>query len=61
MDLNNKRKKYVKIDQKTGSKNIFSIAKRSAIDLEDNIDEFRHKFCIWKAGFWKIRRFQWPT
>ena len=39
MDLNNKRKKYVKTDQNTGSKNFFALLDGVEYDLEENTDE----------------------
>ena len=38
MDLNNKRKKYVKIDKESGSDEVFAFLNEVNIDLEDNID-----------------------
>ena len=38
MDLNNKRKKSVKIDKETGSDDIFALLDEVNSDLEDDID-----------------------
>ena len=38
MDLNNKRKKYVKIDKESVSDEVFAFLNEVNIDLEDNID-----------------------
>ena len=39
MDLNNKRKRYVKIDQKSGSEKFFALLDGMESGLEDDIDE----------------------
>ena len=38
MDLNNKSKKYVKIDRETGSDEIFALLDQVESDLEDDTD-----------------------
>ena len=38
MDMNNKRKKYVKIDRETGSDAIFALWDELNSDVEDDID-----------------------
>ena len=38
MDLNNKRKKYVRIDRNTRSEEIFALLAEVSSDQEDNID-----------------------
>ena len=38
MDMNNKRKKYVKIDRETGSDEIFALLDEVNSDVEDDID-----------------------
>ena len=38
MDLNNKRKKYIKIDRETGSDEIFALLDDVSSELEDDVD-----------------------
>ena len=38
MDLNNKRKMYVKVYRETGSDDIFALLDKANSDLEDDID-----------------------
>ena len=38
MDMNNKRKKYVKIDRETGSDEIFALLDEVNSDVEDDSD-----------------------
>ena len=41
MDLDNKVKKYVKIDRETGSDKVFGLLDKVHSDLEDDIDNLR--------------------
>ena len=54
MDLNNNRKKYVKINQNTGHENFFALLDGMQSDLEDDIDKLMNnlnRVCICKGGF----------